>query len=88
MEEVREVLDDSLHDHLDHLVEFELSPIEPWPAEDAFDECLRRLEQRYLKEYQEGLLVSEDVTLPPPRDLEEPIVSVNARIRELDSQRD
>jgi DNA primase len=88
IEEVREVLDDSLHDHLDHLVGFELSPIEPWPAEDAFDECLRRLEQRYLKEYQEGLLVTEDVTLPPPRDLEEPIVSVNARIRELDSQRD
>jgi DNA primase len=88
IEEVWEVLDGSLHDHLGHLVEFELSPIEPWPAEDAFDECLRRLEQRYLKVYQEGLLVSEDVTLPPPRNLEEPIVSLNARIRELDSQRD
>jgi len=88
IEEVRAVLDGSLHNHLDHLVEFELSPSDPWPAEDAFDECLRRLEQRYLKEFQEGLLASEDVALPPPRELEEPIVSVNSRIRELDSQRD
>ncbi|MCH7546984.1 MAG: DNA primase, partial [Planctomycetes bacterium] len=45
IEEIRAALDDSLHDHLDHLVEMELSPSDPWPVEDAFDECLRRLEQ-------------------------------------------
>ena len=47
---------------------------------------MRRLEQRHLQEIQESLLASDDESLPPPRDLEEQIIGVNTRLRELFSK--
>ena len=87
IEEVRDNLDDDLLEHLDHLVRIDVSPSEDWPAESALSQAMRRLEQRHLQEFQETLLASQDAAEPPLRELEEAIVSVNARLKELFSQR-
>ena len=44
------------------------------------------MEQRHLREVQEGLLASEDASQPPARDVEEPIVNLNTRLKELFSE--
>ena len=86
MEELRDRLDDSLNEHLDHLTRIEVAPVVRPSAEAALEQSMRRLEQRHLQEIQEGLLTSDDESLPPPRDLEEQIIGVNARLRELFSK--
>ena len=86
MEELREVLDESLQQHVEYLVGLDLGPLDRPSAEGALKQCLVRLEQRHLREQQEGLLATEDSALPPPRELEEPIVTANSRLRELFSQ--
>ena len=87
IDELRNYLDETLHQHLDYLSQIELAPTDRRLAETALGHSLQRLEQRYLQELQEGLLTSGDATMPPPRELEEAIVSVNTRLRELFSQR-
>ena len=82
MEDVREELDESLHEHLDGLSALELSPTESWPVEEAFGQASRRLQQRHLKELQVVLLATEDMTVPPVRDVEDPVADVNAGLRE------
>jgi hypothetical protein len=82
MEDVREELDESLHEHLEGLSALELSPTEPWPVEEAFGQAARRLQQRHLKELQVILLATEDMTVPPVRDVEDPVADVNAGLRE------
>ena len=86
IDELRDKLDGTLHDHLAYLNQMELAPFDRRSAETALDQSLRRLERRHLQELQEGLLASEDATLPPPRELEEAIVSVNTRLKELFSE--
>ena len=81
IEEVRTKLDEGLHDHLDRLLATQLSPTEPWPAEDALTQSLGRLAQRYFKEFQQSLLVSDDSTSPPSPELEGAIVDTNSQIR-------
>ena len=82
MEDVREQLDESLHEHLDGLSALELSPTESWPFEEAFGQAARRLQQRHLKGLQVVLLATEDMTVPPVRDVEDPVADVNAGLRE------
>jgi DNA primase len=86
IEELRERLDDSLRDHLDYLAQIDLEPIDRPSAQAALEQSARRLEQRHLQEIQEGLLASDDESLPPSRDLEEQIIGVNARLKELFSK--
>ena len=86
MDELRARLDDALHDHLDYLIAIELAPIDRSNSRTALDQCLRRLEERHLHEVQETMLLSADSTSPPSRDLEEAIVGVNSRLKELQSQ--
>ncbi len=86
MEELRDRLDDSLNEHLDYLTQTGPAPIGPSSAEAALEQSMRRLEQRHLREIQESLLTSDDESLPPPRDLEEQIIGVNTRLRELFSK--
>ena len=85
--ELRDCLDDNLYDCLDNLCQLDLPPFDNRSAEAAIGQSLERLEQRHLKELQEVLLASQDATLPPPRELEGPIVSVNTRLKELFAQR-
>ena len=88
MEDVRDQLDESLHDHLDGLSALELSPTEPWPFEEAFGQAARRLQQRHLKGLQDRLGSTEDKSVPPDRELEGPISEVNAMLRDSFARRD
>ena len=83
IEELRDRLDETLHEHLDRLSQIDLATADRVSVEAGLDQCLRRLEQRHLKEIQEGLLASDDASLPAPRELEEAIVNVNTRLKEL-----
>ena len=86
MEELRDRLDDSLNEHLDQLTRIETATAQRPSAEAALEQSMRRLEQRHLQEIQESLLATDDESLPPPRDLEEQIIGVNTRLRELFSE--
>ena len=83
IDELRDSVDVSLHDRLDYLSGVEHGPGDRQSDANALDESLRRLEQRYLRELQESMLASGDASEPPPKTLEEPITSVNARLRDL-----
>ena len=87
IDELREELDEALHGHLEYILGIELAPLDRTSAQTALEQCLRRLEERHLQEEQEGMLLSSDSSGPPPREMEEPIVAVNVRLKELFSQR-
>ena len=89
MEDVREQLDESLHEYLDGLSALEVSPTEEhWPIEKAFGQAARRLQQRHLKGLQDSLGSTEDTSVPPGRELEGPITEVNAMLRDSFARRD
>lgn len=87
IDELREELDEALLGHLEYLLGIGLGPVDHSSAQIAMEQCLRRLEERHLQEEQEGMLLSGDVNLPPSRELEEAIIAVNIRLKELFSQR-
>ena len=80
-------MDESLREHLAYLGQVDVSPADRGSAESALGQSLRRLEQRHLRELQEGLLASDDATSPPARELEATIVTVNSRLKELFTER-
>jgi DNA primase len=86
MDELRHKLDHSLTEHLDYLAHMDLAPTDRPSAEAALTQSMQRLEQRHLQEIQESLLASDDESLPPSKELEEEIIGVNARLRELFSK--
>jgi hypothetical protein len=88
VDELRDSLDSSLHEHLVSLTEKQLAPADRHQSEAALLECLQRLERRHLQELQEGLLASSEASEPPPRELEDAIAGVNSRIKELFSRHD
>jgi hypothetical protein len=81
---LRQQLDDALFDHLSYLTEKDLTPADQKSAETAIKQSLTRLERRYLQDQQAEILESLDLdpSVPPPRDIEGSIVSVNARLKE------
>jgi len=87
IDELRGALDASLHDHLDGLIEIDLTPINRTSGRAALDQSLVRLEERYLRDLQEGLLSSDDMTAPADLEMEEAIIGVNNRLKELFSKR-
>lgn len=87
IDELRGALDASLHDHLDGLIEIDLTPINRTSSRAALDQSLVRLEERYLRDLQEGLLSSDDMTAPAGLEMEEAIIGVNNRLKELFSKR-
>lgn len=88
MEDVREQLDESLHEHLDGLSALPLSPTDLWPFEEAFGQAARRLQQRHLRGLQDSLGSTEDASVPPDRELEGPITEVNTMLRDSFARRD
>ena len=86
IDELRESLDESLHDHLAQLMQNGPISTDSQEAEAALTQCLQRLERRHLQELQESLLASEDASVPPPREIESAVADVNARLKELYSQ--
>ena len=71
IEELRDRLDDSLNEHLDHLAQTGPDAYRTAIRRSCPEQSMRRLEQRHLQEIQESLLASDDESLPPPRDLED-----------------
>ena len=86
IDELRDSLDEALQEQLNNLLRIDLAPADQRSREIALGQSLRRLEKRHLQELQEGLLASGDPSLPPPKELEEEIVRVNARLREIFSE--
>jgi DNA primase len=87
IDDLRDSLDESLREHLTYLTQTRLVLSDYDQSEAALRQCLQRLERRHLQELQEALLTSEDVSVPPPREMEAPIANVNARLKENFSQR-
>ena len=87
IDELRDSLDESLHEHLTYLTQKELAPTDLQQSEVALGQCLQRLERRHLQELQEALLAPSDASVPPPREVEGAIADVNARLKELFSQK-
>ena len=86
--ELRDRLDAALGDHLDRLEAMESPEIGrsgPQQSQAALTECLKRLELRHLYEMQETFLQTDEVGVPPSREIEDPVKQVNQRIRELQS---
>ena len=86
MDDFCESLDASLKGHVDRLDERDLVPADTRESRLAVWQCLQRLERRHLQELQEGLLASEEAGVPPPREVENAIAEVNARLKELFSE--
>ena len=86
VDELRDSLDESLHELLARLSGKELVNSDLQVSEAALDQCARRLERRHLHDVQEGLLTTDGANVPPPREIEAPISSVNARLKDLFSQ--
>ena len=84
IDELRDSVDASLHDRLDYLSGAGHGPGDRQSDANALDQLLRRLEQRHLRELQESMLASADASEPPPKTLEEPIVIINARLKDLE----
>ena len=87
IDDLRGALDEPLQAHLAYLHELELAPADASESRQAVGQCLQRLERRHLQELQEGLLASDEVSLPPPREIEGTITEVNARLKQLFSER-
>ena len=87
IDELRESLGEPFQERLDHLLQMELVQTTSQAGEAALRQCLQRLEGRHLQEMQEVLLSLEDAAVPPPTDLQETIVNVNSRLKELYSER-
>jgi DNA primase len=87
IDDLRDSLDESLHDHLTFLTQKELVATQQIEDEAALGECLQRLKSRHLKGLQEALLASEDAGVPPPREMERQIVNLNAQLKETFAQR-
>ena len=82
MDELRNHLDDTLLDHLTHLVERDLRPTNRQSAPQAIRQALTRLEQGYLRDRQAEILESLEPGASPPKDVEDSIVNVNAKLKE------
>lgn len=82
IDELKETLDESLHDRIASLEGKVITGLDIKSREAAMMQCLNRLRRRRLGEMQENLLASEDYSVPPSRDVEESIAAVNAGIRE------
>jgi DNA primase len=82
IEDLRDSLDGSLHDELGRLLEKELVTAQAKERAAALAECLQRLERRHLRGLQQELLATDDASIPPERELERPVVDVNAAIKE------
>jgi DNA primase len=86
LEEVRAALDPALHERLDELSSTDLEPTVLGQAEIALGQILDRLEERHLRRLQDGLLSGEE-SFEVSQDVEQAIIKVNTRLREIHAQR-
>ncbi|MBR61638.1 MAG: DNA primase [Dehalococcoidia bacterium] len=83
---LKSTIDDSLQPRLEQILDIKLKPIDLRQAFNSLEQCFSRIEERHLRKLQEGLLSTES-SLASSKDLEEAIVKMNNRIKEIHSQR-
>lgn len=80
--ELREKTDDVLAEQLNRL---ESAKLPGTAIERGLDQCLRRLELRRSRESQQMILDTEDLSLPPPSEIQDDVIPVNTRIKEVET---
>ena len=83
---LKSTIDDSIRPRLEQILDIELKPIDLSQSVNSLEQCFSRIEERHLRKLQEGLLSTES-SLPSSKDLEEAIVKMNKRLKEIHSQR-
>lgn len=84
--DIRQRLDDDLAQHLDRLMEHPLPPMDFKQRTADFEACLRRLEERHLRELkaQERAMLADDPASPEAAEaLHRQVVETNERLRAL-----
>ena len=81
---LRDSVDDELQEHLAHLLAKDLPPADRKTREDALKDCIRRLEQRHIRELkkEEGLRLSQATTEQIAEQQQE-ILRLNERLRSI-----
>ena len=85
IEELREGLDSVLAGLLGRLEQLELPPMSSTELQFVRNECLSRLEERHLRDFQFNLLQTDGPEVAPQRELTPQVQQVNRRLRELHS---
>ncbi len=80
--EIRDRIDEILAEQMSRLESAELPGT---ASERALDQCLRRLELRRSRQIQQMILDTEDLSLPPPSEVQDNVISVNSRIKEVET---
>ncbi|MCE2456813.1 MAG: DNA primase [Dehalococcoidia bacterium] len=83
--ELREGLDSVLAGLLGRLEQLELPPMSSTELQFVRNECLSRLEERHLRDFQFNLLQTDGPEVAPQRELTPQVQQVNRRLRELHS---
>ena len=86
MDELRSVLDPALHDRLEELSTTALEPTVLGQSESALQQILARIEERHLRLLQDGLLSGEQ-PFEASHDIEQAIINVNKRLKDIHSWR-
>ena len=86
IDDIRQRLDDDLAQHLDRLMEHPLPPMDFKQRTADFEACLRRLEERHLRELkaQERAMLADDPASPEVAEaLHRQVIETNERLRAL-----
>lgn len=83
IDELRHRLDETLLDHLTYLIKKDMRPTTRNSAPQAIRHPLKRLKERYWKDQQAEMLESHEPGTPLPKDLEDSIVDVNSKLKEI-----
>ena len=86
IEVLKSTIDDSLKPRLEQILDIQLKPIDLRQSINSLNQCFSRIEERHLRKLQEGLLSTES-SFVSSKDLEEAIVKMNRRLKEIHSQR-
>ena len=87
IEVLRVSLDSALSELLGRLAERELPPMTSVERQSVRNECLSRLEERHLRDFQFNLLQTDETGVAPQRELTAQVQKVNRRLKELHSTR-
>ena len=83
---LKSTIDDSIRPRLEQILDIQLKPIDLSESINILKQCFSRIEERHLRKLQEGLLSTES-SFTSSKDLEEAIVKMNMRLKEIHSQR-
>jgi len=86
IETLKSSLDDSIKPRLDEILDIQLKPIDLRQSINSLNQCFSRIEEGHLRKLQEGLLSSKS-SFESSSDLEQAIVKMNQRLKEIHAQR-